>query len=111
MAQAEIIVVESFPPPVVGIGPQDLIIAPGGIASFPCEAVSEAATPSVSWWYTPAAHLPARQLSKEDDNPRFTLPDNGALIIKDVHTDDSGIYTCKISASTGRVEQEAMGYK
>lgn len=107
-AQAEIIVVEAYPPPVVGVGPQDLTIAPGGIASFPCEVVSEAATPSVSWWYRPAAHLPARQLSKGNEDSRFTLPDNGALIIKDIRADDSGIYTCKITASTGRVEQEAI---
>ncbi|XP_068206806.1 protein sax-3-like [Palaemon carinicauda] len=108
-AQAELIVVKAYPPPVIGVGPQDLVIAPGGIASFPCEVVSEAATPSVSWWYRPAAHLPALQLNNAaTEDHRFTFPDNGALIIKDIRADDAGIYTCKIIASTGRVEQEAI---
>ncbi|XP_064082156.1 roundabout homolog 3-like [Macrobrachium nipponense] len=108
-AQAELIIAEAYPPPVIGVGPQDLVLAPGSIASFLCEVVSEAATPTVSWWYRPAAHLPARQLNKGAmDDPRFTLPDNGALIIKDIRADDAGIYTCKISASTGKVEQEAI---
>ncbi|KAK7018648.1 Roundabout 4, partial [Halocaridina rubra] len=107
-AQADLIVAEAYPPPVVGIGPQDITVPPGGMASFTCEGVSEEATPLISWWYKPAAHLPPRQLNKGNDDPRFTLPDNGALIIRDVRADDSGIYTCKITASTGRVEQEAI---
>ncbi|XP_042876956.1 roundabout homolog 2-like [Penaeus japonicus] len=107
-ARAELTVVSAHPPPVVGVGPEDLKLVPGTIASFPCEAVSEAATPTITWWYRPAAHLPARQLTAEGDDARISLPTNGALILKDVRADDAGIYTCHITADTGSVEQAAI---
>ncbi|XP_064082631.1 protein sax-3-like [Macrobrachium nipponense] len=107
-AQVEIMVVEAYPPPVIGVGPKDLNLAPGSVASFPCEAVSEAATPTITWWYRPAAHLPARQLAQGFENARISLSSNGALVIRDVRVDDGGIYTCKVSAETGHIEQEAI---
>ncbi|XP_045599337.1 roundabout homolog 1 [Procambarus clarkii] len=103
--RAEVVVVSALPPPVVGIGPRDLMVAPGSIASFPCEVVSEAAEATISWWYRPAAHLPSRQLSQD---PRIFLPDTGALILKNVHLDDAGIYTCRAAANTGTVEKAAV---
>nr|XP_045591261.1 roundabout homolog 1-like [Procambarus clarkii] len=106
--QAELVVVPSHPPPVIGVGPQDLTVVPGTVASFPCEVVSEAAEATVSWWYRPAVHLPSRQLSQDSADPRISLPDNGALIIKHVNLDDAGIYTCRATADTGTVEQAAI---
>ncbi|XP_071521939.1 roundabout homolog 2-like [Panulirus ornatus] len=106
--KAEVVVVPAHPPPAMGVGPQDLTVAPGSVASFPCEVVSEAAEVTISWWYRAAAHLPPRQLSQDSADPRFSLPDNGALIIKDVRRDDAGIYTCHVTATTGTVEQEAI---
>ncbi|KAG7170804.1 Roundabout 2-like 2, partial [Homarus americanus] len=106
--QAELLVVPAHPPPVVGIGPQDLMVAPGSVASFPCEVVSEAAEATISWWYRPAVHLPARQVSQHSTDSRISLPDNGALILKDVRLDDAGIYTCQATADTGTVEQAAV---
>ncbi|KAK7069443.1 hypothetical protein SK128_021414, partial [Halocaridina rubra] len=106
-AQAEVIVVEAYPPPVIGIGPKDLKLITGSIATFPCEVVSEYATPSITWWYRPAAHLPARQLAQGID-VRVSLSPTGALVIKDVREDDAGIYTCRVSAETGNVEQVAI---
>ncbi|XP_047470913.1 protein sax-3-like [Penaeus chinensis] len=107
-ARSEVVVVAAYPPPVIGVGPQDLMVSPGGTATFPCEAVSEAASPSISWKYRPAAHLPARELSEGGNGGRVSLPANGALILKDVRADDAGIYSCRISADTGRVEQAAV---
>ena len=101
-------IVEAYPPPVIGVGPKDLNLPPGSHASFPCEAVSEAAPPSITWWYRPEAHLPARQLAQGFDVPRITLSSTGALVIKDIIVDDAGIYTCKVSADTGTIEQEAI---
>ncbi|XP_042218866.1 protein sax-3-like [Homarus americanus] len=106
--KAEVAVMSALPPPVVGIGPQDLMVAPGSVASFPCEVVSEAAEATISWWYRPAVHLPARQVSQHSTDSRISLPDNGALILKDVRLDDAGIYTCQATADTGTVEQAAV---
>ncbi|ROT84049.1 putative roundabout-like 2, partial [Penaeus vannamei] len=86
----------------------DLTVSPGSVATFPCEAVSEAAPPAISWWYRPAVHLPARQLSEGGNSGRVSLPANGALILKDVRADDAGIYSCHINADTGSVEQAAV---
>nr|XP_053656345.1 roundabout homolog 2-like [Cherax quadricarinatus] len=106
--QAEVTVVSALPPPVMGIKPKDLTAASGDIASFPCEVVSEAAEATISWWYSPSVHLLPRQLSKDSVDPRISLPDNGALILKNVNLDDAGIYTCRATAVTGTVEQAAV---
>ncbi|KAK8406197.1 hypothetical protein O3P69_007132 [Scylla paramamosain] len=103
---AEVVVVLALPPPVVGVGPQDQKVAPGGTVTFRCEVVSEAAEARVTWHYRAATHLPARSISQGTD-PRFSLPDNGALIIKDVRPDDAGVYSCHVEASTGSAEQSA----
>ncbi|XP_053642580.2 roundabout homolog 2 isoform X1 [Cherax quadricarinatus] len=106
--QAELIVVPSHPPPVVGVGPEDKTVAPGSTVSFPCEVVSEAAEATISWWYRQAVHLPPRQLFQDSADPRISLPENGALILKNVRLDDQGIYTCHVTANTGTVEQAAV---
>ncbi|KAK7078459.1 hypothetical protein SK128_009501, partial [Halocaridina rubra] len=107
-AQAHVIVVEEHPPPVIGIGPKDQTVPPESTVTFPCEAVSETASQSLSWWFRPAAHLPARQLSGESAKTKVSVADNNALILKNVGVDDAGIYKCVVEASTGRVEQEAI---
>ncbi|KAK7037858.1 hypothetical protein SK128_027937 [Halocaridina rubra] len=107
-AQAEVMVVEAYPPPIIGVGPKDLYITPGSVANFPCEVVSEYAAPTVTWWYRPAAHFPEVQLEQSPDNDRISLAINGALLIKHINASDAGIYTCKVTADTGYVEQEAI---
>ncbi|KAK7017931.1 Roundabout 1 [Halocaridina rubra] len=102
--QAEVLVVEAYPPPVIGNGLKDLNLIPGSIAVFPCEVISEYATPSIKWSFRPAAHLPARPLLDRIDG-RVTLSAAGTLSVKDVRIDDTGIYTCNVSAETGNVEQ------
>ncbi|CAL4061311.1 unnamed protein product [Meganyctiphanes norvegica] len=104
-SHAEIQVVEAYPPPMIGVGPQDLNIAPGAMVTFPCEPVSESSPPTVTWWYQPMIQDTVQQVI---GNKRFMLPPTGALIIKDVEKLDSGIYTCRISAGTGIVEQAAI---
>ncbi|XP_053639727.2 protein sax-3 [Cherax quadricarinatus] len=106
--QAELVVVPSHPPPIVGVGPQDKTVIPGSVVTFSCEVVSEAAKAVISWWYRPSVHLPSRPLSQGTDGSRISLPDNGALILKNVHLDDAGIYTCRARADTGTVEQAAV---
>lgn len=106
--RAEVVVVSALPPPVVGVGPQDVTVAPGGVATFPCEVVSEAAQANISWWYSHAPHLPSRHLTRDHLNPRFSLPENGALIIENVQVDDAGTYSCHVTAKTGSVQQSAV---
>ncbi|XP_069956737.1 roundabout homolog 2-like isoform X1 [Cherax quadricarinatus] len=106
--RAEVMVVSALPPPVMGVGPRDVKATPGSTATFHCEVVSEAAQVTISWWYCPAIHLPPRQLSQHTADHRFSLPNNGALILKNVQLDDSGIYTCRATADTGTVEQAAV---
>ncbi|XP_066951499.1 roundabout homolog 2-like [Macrobrachium rosenbergii] len=107
-AQAQIIVVKAHPPPVIGIGPKDQTVAPGGGVTFPCEGVSESAEPTLTWWFRPAAHLPSRRLSESTEKPRVSIAENGALILRELSVDDAGIYKCVAEASTGKVEQEAI---
>nr|XP_053626152.1 roundabout homolog 2-like [Cherax quadricarinatus] len=106
--KAEVMVVSALPPPVMGVGPRDIKIAPRSTAAFPCEVVSEAAQATISWWYRPAIHLPPRQLSQNTADHRLSLPDNGALILHNVQLNDSGIYTCRATADSGTVEQAAV---
>ena len=103
---AELTVVSAHPPPVVGVGPQDLGVAPGGVATFPCEVVSEATAASVSWWFRAAVHLPERRL--HDGRDRTSLAANGALILKEVRPSDAGIYSCHIESDSGNMKQEAV---
>ncbi|CAL4064037.1 unnamed protein product, partial [Meganyctiphanes norvegica] len=104
-SNAEMLVVEAYPPPVIGVGPQNLNIAPGAMATFPCEPVSESSPPTVTWWYQPTIQDTVQQLI---ETVRIKLPQTGALIIKGVKQIDSGIYTCQIKAETGIVEQAAI---
>ncbi|XP_071545459.1 roundabout homolog 1-like [Panulirus ornatus] len=107
-AWMEVVVLAAHPPPVMGVGPQDLTVAPGSVATFLCEVVSEAAEATISWWYRSAKDLLFRQISHESANPRFAFPANGALILKNVRQDDAGVYTCHASAATGSVEEAAV---
>ncbi|CAL4127026.1 unnamed protein product, partial [Meganyctiphanes norvegica] len=104
-SHAEIIVVEEFPPPMLGVGPMDLKVALGAMATFPCEPVSESSPPTVTWWYQSTIQDPVQQVI---ENVRIKLPQTGALIIKGVEQLDSGIYTCRITADSGIVEQAAI---
>ncbi|XP_064085653.1 LOW QUALITY PROTEIN: protein sax-3-like [Macrobrachium nipponense] len=107
-AQAEVMVVDAYPPPVIGVGPQDISVKPGSDVSLPCEVVSEAATPTITWWFQPAAHIPSYKLTEGNENTRISLPNTGALLLKNVQASDAGIYTCRVTAETGSAEQEAV---
>ncbi|CAL4192493.1 unnamed protein product, partial [Meganyctiphanes norvegica] len=107
-AKSKVVVVEAYPPPVVGVGPQDIQIVPGATATFPCEAVSENSPPTVTWWYRREVHLDLKRLIPGNENPRFSHSLTGALIINDVSSNDDGIYTCRITSATGSVEHSAI---
>lgn len=107
IARARILTVESFPPPVVGIAPEDQIISAGDSVTLPCEPASEAAEPTVTWWFRPAAHLPEHQITENSDSG-IVLSGNVALIIRSASRNNSGIYTCKINAETGSAEATAV---
>nr|XP_027207872.1 roundabout homolog 1-like [Penaeus vannamei] len=47
-ARSEVVVVAAYPPPVIGVGPQDLTVSPGSVATFPCEAVVRLPS-AISW--------------------------------------------------------------
>ena len=106
-ARAKILSVEAFPPPVVGIAPEDLVISDGDTITLPCEPVSEAAEPTISWWFKPAVHLPETQMVTSDNND-IVISSNGALTIKNANRSNSGIYTCKVTAETGSAEATAV---
>ncbi|XP_047470986.1 roundabout homolog 1-like [Penaeus chinensis] len=107
-AHSEVVVVKAYPPPVVGIGPQDLKVSPGVNVVFPCEAVSEATQVSISWWHQPADSHPVRHLSKGSKSGRISILVNGALVIRDVRVSDAGTYRCHISANTGSIKRSAV---
>ena len=104
-SRADVFAVESFPPPLIGIGPRDQNVLPGTTITMSCEVSSEAATPIITWWYREASHMPANELISDN---RISLPLNGALILKDVIESDAGIYTCRASSTTGTVEAASL---
>ncbi|KAF2353070.1 Fibronectin type III [Trinorchestia longiramus] len=106
-ARSKILVVESFPPPIVGVGPQDQTISNGDHITLPCEPASEAAEASVSWWFRPAAHLPQHEIV-EDLGRGVSLSVNHALTIRNTNRSNNGIYTCRVAASTGNAEATAV---
>ncbi|ROT82180.1 Roundabout-like protein 2 [Penaeus vannamei] len=71
----------------------DLTVSPGSVATFPCEAVVRLPS-AISWWYRPAVHLPARQLSEGGNSGR---PGRRRRHLQ-LH----------INADTGSVEQAAV---
>ncbi|XP_018014201.1 roundabout homolog 1-like [Hyalella azteca] len=106
-ARAKILVVEAFPPPVVGVGPQDQTISNGDHMTLPCEPVSESSEASVSWWFRPAAHLPQHEIV-DDPSRGISLSANHALTIRNTNRSNSGIYTCRVTAATGNAEATAV---
>lgn len=107
VARAKILTVEAFPPPIVGIAPTDKIISDGDTINLSCEPASEAAEPSVTWWFRPASHLPEYQLHN-NDSTKLVLSEYDVLTIKNVTRSNSGIYTCRIKAETGSDEATAV---
>ncbi|KAL7632939.1 UNVERIFIED_CONTAM: hypothetical protein RMT77_016766 [Armadillidium vulgare] len=104
-SRAEVVVVESLPPPLIGIRPQDQIAEPDSIVSFPCEVASEASEAKIVWFFQKAAHLPAQQLSSKRT---ITQLQTGTLKIKQISEEDAGIYKCRATSKSGSVEAEAI---
>ena len=104
-SEAELTVVDALPPPLVGLGPIDQKVSVGSSITFPCDVTSESSPFSVSWWYKESEHMEVHQLSQSN---RIQLPQNGALILKDVVINDSGVYTCRVTSGTGTVEVESF---
>lgn len=106
-AKSKILVVEGFPPPVVGVGPQDKTITNGDQITLPCEPASESAEASVTWWFRPAAHLAQHEVVEDADHNVF-LSATHALTIRNANRSHNGIYTCKVTAETGTAEATAV---
>lgn len=107
MAKSELLTVEAFPPPIIGIPPQDQVFKRGDTLKLPCVPVSEASEVTITWWHQPAAHLPTRQIHENQD-AGIILSGNLALVIRNSNRTDSGIYTCRVKSRTGEIEATAL---
>lgn len=107
MARAKILSVEAYPPPIIGILPEDQEISKGDTLKLPCVPASESSAPEVTWWYRAQVHLPERKII-EDKKSGILLSGNIALVIRNTNESNDGIYTCKVESSTGTAEASAL---
>ncbi|CAL4087767.1 unnamed protein product, partial [Meganyctiphanes norvegica] len=80
------------PPPIISLRPINLTVTPDSVARFLCQAEGDP-KPSITWTKD-GYRIP-------DDDNRITLLGSGALQIKDVLQNDSGIFTCTANSDAG----------
>ena len=105
-SSAEVLVVDAFPPPMIGVLPKDQEAVPGSSVTFPCQAASEKSVPSITWWFKEEVHLEAKKIVPVENS--VIILESGALVLKNVYFNNSGIYTCKVTSSSGNVEHDAI---
>lgn len=107
IARSKVLTVESFPPPIIGIFPEDQVIYRISTLTLPCVPDSEISDPDVSWWFRPSVHLPEQKIN-EDIDAGIILSGNVALVIRNANRSNSGIYTCRVTTKTGTAEATAV---
>ncbi|EZA60020.1 Roundabout-like protein [Ooceraea biroi] len=89
--------IEETPPPIIELGPANQTLPLKSVASLPCRAVGTP-TPRVHWHKEGVLVRPGG---------RITMAINGTLFIDDLHTNDSGLYTCIASSESGNTSWSA----
>ena len=79
------------PPPVIKMGTANQTLPTNTSTTLLCEVVSQVAY-KIQWYFD--------NKPLQDDPPRVTLLDTGALAIENLRRSDSGIYTCVVTAAT-----------
>lgn len=79
-----------LPPPVIKFGAANQTLPTDSSASLNCDVVSQVAY-KIQWFF--------ENQPLQEDPPRVTVLESGALDIKNLTTGDSGIYTCVVTAA------------
>lgn len=88
---------EEIPPPIIELGPANQTLLLKSTATMPCRAVGTP-NPKVHW------HKDGVLVKL---GSRITMANNGTLFIEDLHTNDSGLYTCIASSESGNTSWSA----
>lgn len=89
--------IEEVPPPIVELGPANQTLPLKSTASLPCRAVGTP-TPKIRW------HKDGVFIEMGN---RFTISNNGTLLIDNLQHSDSGLYTCIASSESGNTSWSA----
>lgn len=85
------------PPPIIELGPANQTLPVKSTATLPCRTVGTP-TPKVQW------HKDGVLVQY---GGRITMASNGTLIIENLQSDDSGLYTCIASSESGNTSWSA----
>ncbi|XP_011310480.1 roundabout homolog 2-like [Fopius arisanus] len=93
----QVMPIEEVPPPIIELGPANQTLPVKSTAYLPCRAVGTP-TPRVHW------HKDGVLISLGN---RITMSSNGTLIIDELQSADSGLYTCIASSESGNTSWSA----
>lgn len=91
-----------LPPPVIKLGAANQTLPTNTSAILVCEVVSQVAY-KIQWFF--------ESLPLQEDIPRVTVLDSGALSINNLKTSDSGVYTCVVTAATDQTLSVASPFE
>lgn len=83
-------------PPMIQPAPQTMVVSVGDKMTLPC-ATSGNPKPSITWYYE------RRRIDPRD--PKYTVMEDGSLVINSVQEEDTGSYVCSAQNIAGRDSQ------
>ena len=97
-AYLEVTAIEDQPPPIIAMGPANQTLPINTIAILPCQA-SGTPKPSIRWFKD--------QKPITDNAARLIVEETGTLVIDNLKTEDTGLYTCTASSESGETSYSA----
>ncbi|KAF7286749.1 hypothetical protein GWI33_004372 [Rhynchophorus ferrugineus] len=88
--------VADLPPPIIQVGPANQTLPLKSDVTLHCRASSPEGEPPIVRWLKDG-----RQLTKDTVPGRYSLKNDGTLVIDDLRLDDSGLYTCSATSISG----------
>ncbi|XP_030763908.1 roundabout homolog 2-like [Sitophilus oryzae] len=88
--------VADLPPPIIQIGPANQTLPLKSDVTLHCKAFSPEGDSPVVRWLKDGQHL-----TKDTVPSRYSLKEGGTLIIDDLRLEDSGLYTCSATSTSG----------
>lgn len=91
-----------LPPPVIKLGTPNQTLVINASAQLVCDVVSQVSY-KIQWFY--------EQQPLQEQPPRITVLESGALAINNLRVSDSGVYTCVVTAATDQNMPLASPYE